>query len=199
MLSFFNKPDKKAYCNRVDCSSINCHFTLKNNLLDYIHNVKADWSDIVVICIGTDRSTGDSLGPLVGSKIEKLNKIESIHIMGTLDDPVHAANLEEKLESIPALSNPLIIAIDACLGSMDNVSTVSVGIGSLKPGAGVKKNLPEVGHIYITGVVNVGGFMEYFVLQNTRLAIVMKMADVIAKALESTVLDLTLLNKKKKA
>ncbi|QNO15018.1 spore protease YyaC [Alkalicella caledoniensis] len=199
MLSFFSKPDKKLYSNRVDCSSSNCYFTLKNNLLDYIHTVKTDWSDIVIMCIGTDRSTGDSLGPLVGSKIERLNDLDNIHVMGTLDDPVHAANLEEKLESIPKLKNPLVIAIDACLGSMDNVSTVSVGIGSLKPGAGVKKNLPEVGHIYITGVVNVGGFMEYFVLQNTRLAIVMKMANVIAKALESTVLDLTLLNTKKKA
>jgi len=33
------------------------------------------------------------------------------------------------------------------------------------------------------GVVNVGGFMEYFVLQNTRLSLVMRMADVIAEGL----------------
>lgn len=197
MFGLFSKPDKKLYSNRVDSSSANCHFTIKNNLLDYIHTVKPDWSDIVVMCIGTDRSTGDSLGPLVGSKIESLNKIDCVHVMGTLEDPVHAANLEEKLQSFPNLINPLVIAVDACLGSMDNVSTISVGIGSLKPGAGVKKELPEVGHIYITGVVNVGGFMEYFVLQNTRLAVVMKMANIISKSLESTILDLTLLKKQK--
>lgn len=199
MLSFFSKNSKKNYSNRIDSTSINCQFVIKNNLLDYIHTVNPQWSDIVIMCIGTDRSTGDSLGPLVGSKIEKLNRIDSIHVMGTLDNPVHATNLEEKLLTIPKLANPLVIAVDACLGSMDNVSTISVGIGSLKPGAGVKKDLPEVGHIYITGVVNVGGFMEYFVLQNTRLAVVMKMANVISKSIESTVLDLTLLKEKRKA
>lgn len=199
MLGLFNKPEKKLYNNRVDSGASGSHFTLKNNLLDYIHTVKPDWTDIVVMCIGTDRSTGDSLGPLVGSKIDSLNRIESVHVMGTLDEPVHAANLEEKLKLIPKSKNPLVIAVDACLGSMDNVGTISVGIGSLKPGAGVKKDLPEVGHLYITGVVNVGGFMEYFVLQNTRLAVVMKMADVISKALESTILDLTLLKSQKKA
>lgn len=199
MFGLFNKPDKKLYSNRVDSGSSSSHFTLKNNLLDYIHTVKPDWSDIVVMCIGTDRSTGDSLGPLVGSKLDSLNRLDSVHVMGTLDVPVHAANLEDKLSSIPELRNPLVIAVDACLGSMDNVGTISVGIGSLKPGAGVKKELPEVGHVYITGVVNVGGFMEYFVLQNTRLAVVMKMANVISKSLESTILDLTLLKSQKKA
>ncbi|MFY9218842.1 MAG: DUF1256 domain-containing protein, partial [Tepidanaerobacteraceae bacterium] len=52
--------------------------------------------------------------------------------------------------------------------------------GSLKPGAGVNKKLPPVGNFHITGVVNVGGFMEYLVLQNTRLFTVMKMVDIIS-------------------
>ena len=33
------------------------------------------------------------------------------------------------------------------------------------------------------GIANVGGFMEYFVLQNTRLNLVMKMADIISQSL----------------
>ena len=41
-----------------------------------------------------------------------------------------------------------------------------------KPGAGVNKDLPPVGDLYITGVVNVGGFMDYLVLQNTRLYLI---------------------------
>lgn len=44
----------------------------------------------------------------------------------------------------------------------------------------MRKSLPEVGHAHIVGVVNVGGFMEYLVLQNTRLGIVWQMAQVIA-------------------
>jgi putative sporulation protein YyaC len=198
MFGLFGKPDKKMYTG-VNSNSPNCHFTIKNSLLDYIQTAKPEWSDIVIMCIGTDRSTGDSLGPLVGTKLERLNNIDTVHVLGTLDEPVHGANLEEKLKILTNFINPLVIAVDACLGSLENVSTISLGIGSLKPGAGVKKDLPEVGHIYITGVVNVGGFMEYFVLQNTRLAVVMKMANIIATSIESTVLDLTLLKSQKKA
>jgi hypothetical protein len=37
--------------------------------------------------------------------------------------------------------------------------------------------------MHIVGVVNVGGFMEYLVLQNTRLSLVMRMAEVISTGL----------------
>ena len=47
----------------------------------------------------------------------------------------------------------------------------------------MNKQLPEVGKMHIIGVVNVGGFMEYLVLQNTRLSLVMRMAEVISESL----------------
>lgn len=47
----------------------------------------------------------------------------------------------------------------------------------------MNKELPEVGEIHLTGIVNVSGFMEFFVLQNTRLNLVMKMAKTIAEAI----------------
>ena len=40
-----------------------------------------------------------------------------------------------------------------------------------------------MGDFHISAVVNVGGFFEHMVLQNTRLFIVYKMADIIAKGL----------------
>ena len=83
------------------------------------------------------------------------------------------------------LKNPRIIAVDACLGHLHSVGSIQVGMGPLKPGAGVNKKLPEVGEVHITGIVNVAGFMEYFVLQNTRLSIVMKMADIISRSIQS--------------
>lgn len=134
----------------------------------------------VVVCIGTDRSTGDALGPLVGSQLERdLTGLAPVY--GTLDEPVHASNLEECLARVRRRpGSPFVIAVDACLGNLESVGTVTVGRGALRPGAGVNKNLPPVGDIYLTGVVNVGGFMEYFVLQNTRLSLVVRMARVIA-------------------
>ncbi|MFC7370797.1 spore protease YyaC [Fictibacillus iocasae] len=138
---------------------------------------------VVVVCIGTDRSTGDALGPLVGSKL-KAKDTFPFYVYGTLDEPVHAVNLEEKLAFIKK-EHPgaFVIGIDACLGRLNHVGMISLGDGPVKPGAGVNKQLPAVGDIHITGIVNVSGFMEYFVLQNTRLSIVMKMADLIADSL----------------
>lgn len=133
---------------------------------------------IAVLCIGTDRSTGDALGPLTGSKLQLL-QYDAIY--GTLDDPVHAANLQDKLQSIYAtINDPFILAVDASLGKADSVGYIAAASGSLKPGAAVNKNLPPVGDAHITGIVNVGGFMEQLVLQSTRLQLVMKMAETIA-------------------
>jgi putative sporulation protein YyaC len=134
---------------------------------------------VIVLCIGTDRSTGDALGPLTGSKLHSIKMYP--HVFGTLDNPVHATNLTEKIEIIQAsFIKPFIIAVDACLGKIENVGCVSLGLGPVKPGAAVKKDLPAVGDAYITGIVNVGGFMEHLVLQSTRLNLVIKMADAIA-------------------
>ncbi|MBS4196557.1 spore protease YyaC [Lederbergia citri] len=132
--------------------------------------------EIVIVCIGTDRSTGDSLGPLVGTFLKETG-LESFHLYGTLEDPVHAVNLNEKMEMIRQKHfRPFIIGIDACLGRLKNIGMIKVGSGPVKPGAGVKKELPAVGDMHITGIVNVSGHMEFFVLQNTRLNLVMKMA-----------------------
>ncbi|MEI7028010.1 spore protease YyaC [Paenibacillus sp. y28] len=138
---------------------------------------------IVVVCVGTDRSTGDSLGPLVGSKIQSLHH-PRFGLFGTLEEPVHAMNLAETIASInKQYDSPFIVAIDACLGQLSSVGNIQLGEGPIKPGAGVNKELPPVGDVHIKGIVNVGGFMEFFVLQNTRLSVVMQMSDVIASAL----------------
>jgi len=77
-----------------------------------------------------------------------------------------------------------VVAIDACLGHMNHVGWITVGTGSIKPGSGVNKDLEPVGDIHITGVVNFGGFMDFLILQNTRLSIVMKMADIISLSIK---------------
>ncbi len=151
------------------------------NLLSHIPNNNPQ--TIVIACIGTDRSTGDSLGPLVGTFLLEKTSFP-FFVYGTLDDPIHAVNLQEKLVEIKEKhQNPFIIAVDACLGRMKNVGTVQIADGPLKPGAGVNKQLPEVGDIHITGIVNISGFMEFFVLQNTRLNLVLKMARTIAESI----------------
>ena len=155
---------------------------IRERMITYYAELAGD-REIVIVCIGTDRSTGDSLGPLVGSRLRQLG-LQHEHLFGTLDEPVHAMNLIEVLDTIHRkYSHPFIVAVDACLGQSSSVGHIQVGTGPVKPGAGVNKDLPPVGDIHLTGIVNVGGFMEYFVLQNTRLSIVFNMADIIADSL----------------
>lgn len=138
---------------------------------------------VIILCIGSDRSTGDSLGPLIGYKLIKsgLNKVT---IYGSLKNPVHAANLNATIDEIYSLyNNPYVIAIDASLGRKDHIGCITLGTGALKPGLGVKKQLPEVGDIHITGIVNLSGAMDTLLLQTTRLSTIMTLADVISEAL----------------
>ncbi|QAY67504.1 spore protease YyaC [Paenibacillus protaetiae] len=146
---------------------------------------------VVIVCVGTDRSTGDSLGPLVGSSLSQYQS-PMFSVYGTLEEPVHAMNLEETLLLINRKHHrPFIIGIDACLGQVASVGCVQVGVGPVRPGAGVNKDLPPVGDIHITGIVNVGGFMEYFVLQNTRLHLVMKLSELISASLFNSIVNRT--------
>nr|WP_199794890.1 spore protease YyaC [Paenibacillus faecalis] len=158
------------------------HSAIIHRLLYYLSS-GVEHRPLVIVCIGTDRSTGDCLGPLVGTALSRYNS-SLFHLYGTLDEPVHAMNLKETLAAIhERFDNPYVIGIDACLGQSSSVGSIQVSEGPLRPGAGVHKELPPVGDIHVTGIVNVGGFMEYFVLQNTRLSLVMRLSDIIANCL----------------
>ncbi len=159
-------------------------------VLEIVRSAGAGRRDFVILCIGTDRSTGDALGPLTGSKLQSL--VLYPHIFGTLEKPVHATNLSDTVRFIQqSFVQPFIIAVDACLGRVDSIGCVTLGRGPLKPGAAVNKDLPCVGDAYITGTVNVGGFMEHLVLQSTRLSLVIKMADAIAHGLAASLAELS--------
>jgi putative sporulation protein YyaC len=79
--------------------------------------------------------------------------------------------------------NPLTVAIDASLGNSNRIGFINVKKGGLKPGTALNKDLPEVGDFHISGVVNVGGYLEQMVLQNTRLFLVYRMAEIIARSI----------------
>lgn len=140
---------------------------------------------MVVLCIGTDRATGDSLGPLVGHTLTDGSPQQKIHVYGTLEKPVHAKNIYETVREIYNKHlNPMIVAIDASLGKIESIGYISMGTGSICPGAGINKRLPPVGDLFITGIVNHYSYgHDMTVLSNTRLNLVMKMASVIGKGI----------------
>lgn len=148
-----------------------------------IRNCTKEWDELIFLCIGSDRITGDSLGPFIGQQLS-CYQLPKTFIYGTLDTPVHALNLRQTLANI-GQKHPLglIIAIDASLGEKKHLGYITVGNGSIHPGAGVHKTLPAAGDIYITGIVSSCGLFEQLSLQNTRLSLVLSMANIITRAI----------------
>ena len=138
---------------------------------------------VLYLCIGSDRSTGDSLGPLIGYLLEK-NNFPSV--VGTLQKPVHAVNLEEAVTRLEVdCRDNVVVAIDASVGQKEHIGCITLGKGAIKPGLGVKKDLVAVGDIFITGIVGSSCRFEPLMLQNTRLSMVMELADCISRGIQS--------------
>lgn len=153
-------------------------------LYDLINDTDKIYNRIAFVCIGTDRVTGDSFGPLVGHHLSKVQHYYDFDVYGTLEEPVHALNLIDTLDKID-IDNTLVISVDASLGQMGSIGNLGLGYGSIKPGSGVGKDLPAVGDISLTGVVNVGGFFPNLMINSTRLHIVYKLAEVATMGVKS--------------
>lgn len=144
---------------------------------------------IVFVCIGTDRATGDSLGPLVGHYLKNSG---FVRVYGTLEEPVHAKNLNDTINRISdKIDNPLIIAIDASLGRESSIGSYVLHSGPIKPGSGVGKDFPCIGDISITGIVNQSGLFDEMLLQTTRLGLVMKLVESITKGIDDCMQQLS--------
>lgn len=173
--------DNKQYISTSDC---NCRKLLAESLDKHISRKISNHNSIVVFCIGTDRATGDSLGPLVGTRLVKMG---FENVVGTIDTPVHAINIDDKIRFMYNMyDNPLVVAVDACLGIYSHVGSMSVWEGAICPGAGISKKLSEVGDVSVTGIVNKWSSDGIVQLQNTRLALVMNMAEIIADGICET-------------
>ena len=170
---------KKVYVNTSDKM---CQYRLNQEAYNLINQLDKEYNRIAVVCIGTDRSTGDSFGPLVGFLLSKC-RIYDFDVYGTIEEPVHAMNLKETLEKID-IENTLVIAVDASIGRIEHIGHIGLSNGPIKPGSGVGKNLPEVGDISFSGVVTIGGIMPQIMLQNTSLGLVYKMAEITANSIK---------------
>lgn len=176
--------DKIFSIDGIDNDSFN---EVGEHLYNNLKPILDDNRTIIFLCIGSDRSTGDSLGPLVGHNIKEF-KNKNIYVYGSLYYPVHSQNLDDILKKIyESFNNPYIVAIDASLGSLQNVGRVFIENKPLFPGLALNKDLPPVGNLSLTGVVNVSGNFEFMVLQNTRLYTVVTLAEFIAKGISYSI------------
>ena len=153
----------------------------EENVIQYLSEVLKNVirENTVIVCIGTDRAIGDALGPLVGTMLK--NSDFKYPVYGTLDKPIHALNIFESLEYIKNKHpNGNFLAIDACLGSKDNIGNIQIREGPILPGKGVGKKLPEIGNYSIVGIVDRIDENNKFSFNNIRLSFVVELAEIIA-------------------
>lgn len=181
MRTFIQKQCETKYFSTTEQTSVG----LGAYLVDCFHQIDIQKCTPIILCIGTDRATGDCLGPLVGEQL--IDYHEEFKVLGCLSSPVHALNLHQTISSIyDTIENPFIIAIDAALGDRAHIGYVTVGNCPISPGKGVNKKLPAIGDISITGIVNVSG-QNASLLQTTRLYTVMQLSNCIATALKYSI------------
>ena len=108
-------------------------------------------AEIVVLCIGSDRVTGDCVGPLTGYLLAG----SGMTVYGSLASPVTALNVRENYELLRRRHpQAFVIAVDSALGTDGEVGSVVIMHGGLRPAAAVGKSMPAVGDLGIAGVVS---------------------------------------------
>ena len=152
-----------------------------------------EYSNIIFLCIGTDRITGDTFGPLVGYKLDILFRdTNRINVIGNLSETVCCNNINSVLNNInEQYKNPFIVSIDSALSIVpENVGRIKVSEGGLCIGSGLDKNSVHIGDMNIKGIVGRDtrkAIQNFRILQNTSLDLVMTLADIVSKGIYSTI------------
>ena len=144
----------------------------------------------IILCVGSDLSVGDSLGPLTGTLLQNKLRGLNIYVYGTLAKPITAHEVKYMNEFLLATHpNTPIIAIDAAVGNAGDIGLIRIAKRGLKPGSGTDKKLGRVGDVSIMGIVAEKTLFNYSLFSATRLNIVYKMADIIAEGVTTFIYD----------
>lgn len=120
----------------------------------YRFKLKHNFSQIVFLCIGSNKIIGDCFGPLVGNFLSKNIWSKDIDVLGTIDNPITYNNYFKVSNEIKKkYINPCIISIDAALGKRNCVGEIYVGWGKIEMGKAIHKTLICESNINIKGVV----------------------------------------------
>lgn len=144
----------------------------------------------IILCVGSDLSVGDSLGPVTGTKLKERLKGLNLYIYGTLSKPITAHEVKYMNEFLRQTHpNSPIIAIDAAVGAAGDVGLIKIAKRGLKPGSGANKKLARVGDVSIMGIVAEKTMFNYSLFSATRLNVVFRMAEIIADGVSTYVTD----------
>ncbi|MDE5667062.1 MAG: spore protease YyaC [Clostridia bacterium] len=143
-----------------------------------------------VLCIGSDLSVGDSLGPVAGTMLKNQLAGLNCYVYGTLAKPITAHEVKYMNEFLRATHpDSPIIAIDAAVGIAGDIGLIKLAPTGIKPGSGANKKLETVGDASIMGIVAEKSVFNYSLFAATRLHIIYKMATIIAEGVSSFIIE----------
>lgn len=149
-----------------------------------------NYTELVILCIGTDKITGDCFGPLVGSFLIKLFEnynIFNISIYGTLENNINYNNIDKILKRIYKIhQNPCIVVVDAALSKKENIGKIYVSDEKTILGKSLNKNNLLIGDISIKAVVGKDYKLakyNFVNLQNISLNVVMNLANIVSEGI----------------
>jgi len=110
-------------------------------------------AETVVVCIGSDKVSGDMLGPLVGTSLREEYRLP-YPVYGAVGESVNGLNLEEYVAMIEKRhKESRIIAVDAALGKSEDVGKIRLKKGGIKAGGALDRAGEKIGDVGIVGVV----------------------------------------------
>lgn len=106
----------------------------------------------ILLFVGSDKVVGDSLAPICGGLLKKMNP--PCFIYGDLENPVNAKNLQSTVNFITRMhAGCKILVVDASVGCEADVGIVKFLRCGIKPGKAVGRNFDAVGDFAIAGIV----------------------------------------------
>ncbi|MGN0824579.1 MAG: spore protease YyaC [Candidatus Coproplasma sp.] len=144
----------------------------------------------VIVCVGSDLSVGDSLGPVTGTLLLEKLKGLNVYVYGTLAKPITAHEVKYMSAFLSHTHpNSPVIAIDAAVGVAGDIGLIKLANRPLAPGSGANKRLNKIGDVSVLGIVAEKSLFNYSLFSATRLNVIYKMAEIISEGVSMYVHD----------
>lgn len=172
---------RNKYCGKTNTAYNDEKYIINNLAYELLAHLGRDLN-FVVLCVGSNKCVGDSLGCVVGSLLKSKYKIPNF-CYGDINCNVDRVNIRHYLNIINKYHfNKKVIVIDSAVGSVIDVGSVKVRYGGIMPRSAIDNTFDVVGDVAITGVVSSGINVEVGLMSVKHLDI-MKMAEIIAGAI----------------
>lgn len=154
-----------------------------DGLISVLHSLLKEEKPPVVLCIGSDLVSGDSLGPIVGTLLAERTKELPVYVYGSLSAPVTAKEIKY-VNTFLRRTHPdrKVLAIDAAVGGAGEAGLIRVQDSPVFPGSGANKKLEKTGDVSVLGIVTEKTPFRPTSLGAIRIRTVYRMAQIVADA-----------------